>query len=140
MKRTLTIFATAAMAAGMMLAQPAAKQPEHRRMFRQKMAQELNLNDTQKAQAKSIFGNARQAAQPLRAELKQDREAMRVAVKTNDAAQIEKLSRQEGQVLGKLMAVRTEAMAKFYQSLTPEQRAKVDQLHQNWRQRRQHTS
>ena len=140
MKRTLTIFATAAMAAGMMLAQPAAKQPERRGMFRQKMAQELNLNDTQKAQAKSIFANARQAAEPLRAELKQDREAMRVAVKTNDAAQIEKLSRQEGQVLGKLMAVRTEAMAKFYQSLTPEQRAKVDQMHHNWRQRRQHAS
>jgi|SRR5579872_294672 len=139
MKRTLTIFATAAMAAGMMLAQPAANQPHRRGMFGQKLARELNLNDAQKAQAKSIFANARQAAEPLRAQLKQDREALRAAVKTNDTARIDKLSGQEGQIIGKLMAARGEAMARFYQTLTPQQRLQADQLHQSWKNRRRNS-
>ena len=68
--------------------------------------------------------------------MKQDRQALATAVKTNDTAQIDKLSATEVSLIGKLMAVRTEAMAKFYQVLTPEQRMKADQLHQNWRQHR----
>jgi Spy/CpxP family protein refolding chaperone len=134
MKRTITIFATAALAAGMALAQTAAPHHNYRAAGRQRMMQALNLTDAQKAQAKSIFDQARQSTAPLRAELKQDREALRAAVKADDTAQIGKLSSKEGQVIGKLMTVRTEAMAKFYQQLTPEQRAKADQLHQQWRQ------
>jgi Spy/CpxP family protein refolding chaperone len=137
MKRTLTIFAAAALAAGLMVAQTAATHKNPRMAARQRMEEALNLTDAQKAQAKSIFLNARQEAQPLRAQLKSDREALRVAVKANDTAQIDKLSANEGRVIGKLMAVRHEAMAKFYQSLTPEQRAKADQLHSQMKQNRE---
>lgn len=138
MKRSLTLLATVAMAAGMALAQPAADHSNNRRaMFRERIAQELNLNDAQKAQAKSIFAATRQETAPLRSQLKQDRAALRIAVKTNDRAQIEKLSSEEGRIVGKLMAARSESMAKFYQTLTPEQRAKADQLHSSWMQRRQ---
>lgn len=132
MKRTLTIFGATVLAAGMMFAQGQANHARHR-------MEALNLNDAQKAQAKAIFGEAKQSAAPLRAELKQDREAMANAVKSNDRAQIEKLSTAEGRVLGKLMAVRTEAMAKFYQTLTPEQKAKAEQLHQQMKEHRHAT-
>jgi Spy/CpxP family protein refolding chaperone len=136
MKRTMTILAGAALAAGLVLAQTATTHHNPRATARQRMMQALNLTDAQKAQAKTIFENARQSTAPLRAELKQDREALRAAVKANDRAQIGRLSAVEGQAIGKLMAVRTEAMAKFYQQLTPEQRAKAEQMHQQWKSRR----
>lgn len=134
MKRTLTVIAGAALAAGMMLAQTAAPHPNYRAAAHQRMMQALNLTDMQKEQAKAIFQNARQSAAPLRAELKQDREALRAAVKADNVGQIDRLSAQQGQVMGKLMTVRTEAMAKFYKELTPDQKAKAEQLHQQWRQ------
>ena len=150
MKRRLTMFAaTGAMAAGLMFAQqaPAVQQggnhiprQGNHMMFRQRMAQRLNLTDAQKAQAKSIFQATRQSTLAVRNDLKANREALAAAVKANDTAQIEKLSRKQGELVGKLTVARTEAMAKFYQTLTPEQRAKVDQIHQNWRQHRQRAS
>jgi len=139
MKRTMTILGTAALAIGMAFVQSAATQPHHNRRMtaRQHMMQALNLTDAQKSQAKILFQETRQTVAPLRAQLKEDRAALQMAIKTNDKAQINKLSAAEGQVIGKLMAVRTEAMAKFYQTLTPEQRAKAEQMHHQWKTQRQ---
>lgn len=138
MKRTLMLLATTALAAGMVFAQ-AVNHPNRRAMARQRMEQALNLTDAQRAQAKTIFQSARQEAKPWVAQLKQDRAALKAAVKSDNLQQIDKLATARGQVMGKLMAARSEAMAKFYQILTPEQRAKADQMHQQrrqqWRQR-----
>lgn len=136
MRRILTILATTALATGIVVARPPAAQPDRRATVRQRLVQALDLNAMQKDQAKLIFQQARQSAEPLRSQLKQDRQALAAAVKTNDKAQMDKLSVERGQLLGKLTATRTEAMAKFYQILTPEQRAKAAQLHQEWRQHR----
>lgn len=140
MKRILTILAGTALAAGMALAQTqtpgAPNRPGHSPMAHRRMAQSLNLSDAQRAQAREIFGQARKAAQPLRAEMKLDRQALSAAVKANDKSEIDKLSAAEGRLIGKLMAARTEARARFYQVLTPEQRMKADQMHQGWRQHR----
>lgn len=143
MKRTLTILGSAVLAAGMALAQPApaANSSNSSRAgkwaaARQRWEQSLNLSDMQKQQAKTIFQSARQSALPLRNELRQDRQALRLAVKTNDPAQIQKLTAEEGHVIGKLMAVHSEAFARFYQDLTPAQRAKADQMQHNRPMRR----
>ena len=101
-----------------------------------RLAQALNLTDTQKDQARTIFQQARQSAQPIRQELKQNREKLSAAAKiTNSGSDIQKLATEQGRLLGKLIAIRTEAKAKFYQMLTPEQRVKDDQLHEQFRQR-----
>ena len=141
MKRIATILAATALAAGMALAEtqttPApANQPRHHAMAHRRLVQDLNLTGAQKAQAREIFSHAREVAQPLRAQIKQDREALSAAVRANDKSQIEKLSAAEGRLIGKLMAARTEARAGFYSLLTPEQRAKADQMRQAWRQQR----
>ena len=47
--------------------------------------QALNLTDAQKQQAKEIFAKSRQAAVPLRQELRANREAMAQAVKATPA-------------------------------------------------------
>jgi Spy/CpxP family protein refolding chaperone len=145
MKSNLTRFAAvAALAAGMSFAQQATPAPQpapakpmagmHARI-RNRMMQNLNLTDAQKQQAKAIFQQARQTAQPIRQQLQQNREAMAAAVKANDTARIQSLATTQGTLRGQVMAIRAQALAKFYSGLTPDQRAKADQMHQQFRQR-----
>jgi len=141
MKRNWIKFAAAgALAAGMIFAQTATPQPHRangaahvnrRAMAHQRMMKALNLTDAQKEQAKAIFQQARQSVQPIVQQLKQNREALAAAVKVNDTAKIQQLSAKQGQLRGQVMTVRAEAMANFYQNLTPEQRAKSDQMRQS---------
>ena len=143
MKNTWLRFAAAAAIAGGMLlaaqevgsqpAQPAVQQ--HRRGAR--IAQYLNLTPAQEAQAKAAFLAARQSALPIRQQLKQTRAAMFQAVRANDTASIDQLSAQEASLKGRISALRQEAFAKIYSTLTPEQRVKADQLPAHLRQMRQ---
>lgn len=149
MKTLLTRFATvAALAAGMAVAQTPAPAPatppapgkaamRPRGAIRHRMLQALNLTDAQKQQAKAIFQQTKQNIQPIAQQAKQNREALAAAVKANDTAQIQQLSAQQGNLQGQLVAMRSESMAKFYATLTPEQRAKADQIQQRVRQRMQ---
>jgi Spy/CpxP family protein refolding chaperone len=127
MKHSLTRFAAvAAVAAGMAFAQaPVSRHARAGRMF-----QQLNLTDAQKAQAKTVFQQERQSVQPLMQQLKTNREALAAAVKANDTARIDALAKEQGILHGQLLAARTEAMAKVYATLTPEQKAKADALRQ----------
>ncbi len=151
MKHLVKFATVAAMAAGMTFAQTQAQpaqpaQPAQtragrhfagRRAMRQRMMQTLNLTDSQKQQAKTIFQQARQNAQPLREQLKQNREALSAAVKADNTAQIQTLSAQRGKLEGQMLGVRSEARAKFYSILTPDQKAKADQMHQQSKARMQ---
>lgn len=90
---------------------------------------------------KAIFQNARTTAQPIRAQLKENRMALATAAKTGESdAQIQQLAAKEGKLLGQMVTIRTEAMSKAYALLTPDQRTKADQLmqqaKQNWQSRR----
>jgi Spy/CpxP family protein refolding chaperone len=99
------------------------------------MMQVLNLTTTQQQQADTIFSDARQKAQPIRQEIRQNREALYAAVKANNTSEIDRLSSHQGELQGAALAVRSEAMAKFYAILTPGQRTKWDEIHREMRQR-----
>ena len=144
MKPQLFQFAAVtALAAGMALAQAPATgtRPAPQRVpfahpvfGHEQMMQALNLTTVQQQQANTIFGDARQKAEPIRQEMRQNREALHAAVKANNTSQIERLSSHQGELQGKALAIRSEAMAKFYAILTPEQRTKADQmLSRMWR-------
>jgi Spy/CpxP family protein refolding chaperone len=90
----------------------------------------LNLTPAQQAQEKSIFQATRQSAQPIRQQLRQTRQSLQAAVQANDTAQIQQLAQTEGSELGQLMAIRSTAMAKVHQILTPEQQQKLAALEQ----------
>jgi Spy/CpxP family protein refolding chaperone len=90
----------------------------------------LNLTPAQQAQEKSIFQGARQSGQPIRQQLKQTRQSLRAAVQANDAAAIQQLAASEGGQIGQLAAIRSTAMAKVYQMLTPDQQQKLASLQQ----------
>src|SRR5215831_15579180 len=123
MKDNLIRFVTvAAMAAGMTFAQtpaspsqqpPAAGQHMARRGdFHERMMQQLNLSASQKQEAKTIFGQARTDAKPVREQLRQNREAMLAAVKANDTARIHTLATERGSLQAKMVEIRSDAMAK----------------------------
>ncbi|PWU06463.1 MAG: hypothetical protein C5B51_12295 [Terriglobia bacterium] len=139
----MKLTAIMALATGMVFAQAPAPNPQggpHAFMRRHmaRLAQELNLTDAQKQQAKTIFQNARTTAQPLRDQLKQNHQALSAAAKAGQSdASIQQLATQQGNILGQLVAIRTQAFAKFYAVLTPEQRAKADQMQQDFQQRLQ---
>jgi Spy/CpxP family protein refolding chaperone len=144
MRNHLIRFGTvAAMAAGMAFAQTPAKpmpmpqgnRMEQRREFRERMMENLNLSETQKADAKAIFAKAREEAQPVRAEMRQNREALDTAIKANDTAKIHSLSTRQGALMAKMTEIRADARAQFYAKLTPEQRTKADEMHRQMKQR-----
>jgi Spy/CpxP family protein refolding chaperone len=94
------------------------------------LSSQLGLTAAQQTQAKSIFQNARQSAQPIRQQLKQTRQSLRAAVQSNNTAQIQQLAASEGSQVGELAAIRGTAMAKVYQILTPDQQQKLASLRQ----------
>lgn len=146
MKRQFLQFAAiSALAAGMAIAQapatgshPASRTTPsaHPGCARfEEMMQALDLTPQQRESAKTIFSDARQKAEPIRLAMRQNREALDAAVKANDTAQIERLATHQGELQGKALAIRSEARAKFYAMLTPEQRTKADQMHEEMRSR-----
>lgn len=118
---------------------PPAAAPMHHRFHNRgaRLAQYLNLTPEQIAQAKADFQAARQSGQPIRQQLRQLRAQMLQAVRANDAAKINQLSAQEGNLKGQLMAIRDATLAKIYASLSPEQQSKADQIPARIHQMRQ---
>ena len=130
--------AQAPAAAGPTAAGPAARQQlraKRAAMLRGRASKALNLSDTQKQQAKTIREQARQTAQPVRDQLQQNRQALTAAVKTGNAAQIQALSKTQGDLMGQAMAIRSQAQAQVYAGLTNDQRQKMDAIQARIQQR-----
>jgi len=149
MKKTwLRFLAVPAIAGGMLLAagpevstqpNPAAQQRAERRQQRgDRIARFLNLTDAQKAQFRSELQATRASARPIHQDLRQVRQQLFQATRANDTGAIRQLSAKEGALEGRVLAMRHDAFAKIYSQLTPEQRAKADQLPAHMRAMRQH--
>ena len=131
----LNVAGAAVLAAGMALAQsaPAQNSPHAGRHGAQagsmidRLSARLNLTDTQKQQAQSIFAEARKSAQPVRAQIRQDKQALAAAVKSGAKADIDRISKNMGPLLAQASAIHAKAFANFYAILTPDQKSKVDQ-------------
>jgi Spy/CpxP family protein refolding chaperone len=140
----IQLIGIGALAGGMVFAQAASPStsgsPTTRRdMMRQhfaQMEQKLNLTDAQKQQAHSIFRSARESSQSIRTQLKENREALAAAAKAGKSdSTIQELATKQGHLLGQEIAIHTQAYKKFYSMLTPDQRTKADQIHQQFRER-----
>ena len=140
--------AIGALAAGMAFAQASAPHPSanppagsssgnHGAMVRQHLAnisQKLNLTSEQQQEMQTIFRQARESAKPVREQLRTNRQALAAAIKADRSSDIRQLATARGSLVGQMTAIYGQARAKFYQTLTPEQRAKADQMHQEFRQ------
>ncbi len=111
-------------------AKPAAK-------LRKRLMKQLELNAAQKQQAKEIFQQVKTANQPVRAELKQNHESLAAAIRSNNVSQINQLTQDRANLMAKTLSTRSQAMAKFYATLTPDQKTKADQIQQKMAKRSQ---
>jgi Spy/CpxP family protein refolding chaperone len=98
-----------------------------------RLTRELNLSPDQQTQARTIFAQARQQAQGLNPKLRDDRQALSAAIKSDNESQIDQITRQDAQINSRARAIHAKAMAKLYSILTPDQKAKFDQAGANWR-------
>ncbi len=105
----------------------AAAQMRKRGAVRQKLlAGYLGLTDAQQAQIKTIRDSARQAALPLRQQLKQTRADLRTAIQAGKP--VDQLASSEGALMGKLIAIRANAREQMRGVLTPTQIQKLQDL------------
>lgn len=88
----------------------------------------LGLSADQKSEFRAIRQQTRQSVQPVADKMQQNRQALAAAIKANDTAQIEALSKTQGELRGQVMALRNESRATMYAELTPDQRAKMGQV------------
>ncbi len=140
-KQLAAMAAVAALAAGSLVF---AAETQGQRHFHRRGALMQVLTDSQKAQAKTIFEQARQQAQPVRQQLMENRKALKAAVESGDTSQIQKLSTTEGNEIGQLMAIHDSAFSKVYQTLSQEQKQKLTELQKSrreaWKARRHETA
>jgi Spy/CpxP family protein refolding chaperone len=139
-KKVLSVFAAGMLVVGMAFAAGQGPGGHHGMMGGGKrldfMATALDLTAAQKETAKGIFDQAKTSAQPIRDQLKQNHEAMAAAIKAGKSeAELTQLATQEGTLMGQLAAIRAKAFSSFYAQLTPEQKTKADQLHQDMKAR-----
>ena len=86
----------------------------------------LNLTDAQKQQAKEIFSQSRQASKPIMDQIRQTRQQLAAAVKAGAPdSEIDKLSAALGPLMAQQSAIHAKAFAKFYGTLTQDQKDKV---------------
>lgn len=90
----------------------------------------LAMTPAQKDQARTDIAHARESATPIRQELMNTNKALQAAIRSDNTAQIQRLSATEGQEIGQLLAIRSSAVAKVYNTLRPDQRSKADALQQ----------
>jgi Spy/CpxP family protein refolding chaperone len=102
-----------------------------------RMGAALNLTDAQKQFARQLMADTRKQAEPVTAELRQNRLDLQTAIKANNTTAITQLGERRGVLMGQLSTLHGKAMASFYQQLTPEQRAKADELQAKFRERAQ---
>lgn len=86
----------------------------------------LGLTDAQKAQAKTIFENAKTAAQPIRTQMQEARKALNAAITAGQP--VDAAAAAVGNLFGQLTAIQAKAREQFRGILTPEQLTKLDQF------------
>jgi Spy/CpxP family protein refolding chaperone len=105
----------------------------------QRMTAQLNLTEAQQAQIKTILQTEKTKIQPLRQQLRQNRQAQTGAVSgTFDEAQVRSFASKQAQIMTDLTVERERTKSQIYAVLTPDQRQKAQALMQEHRQHHMH--
>ena len=93
----------------------------------------LNLTDAQQTQIKAIFESARTAVEPLDAKMDEIHKQLEAATANGqfDEAQVRALANQQAQIMADTIVEHERAKSKIYAILTPDQRAKADEMHKH---------
>ena len=115
---------------------PAAKNSPRRAANRnermvQRLTSRLNLTPTQQNKVKAIFRASRAEHRTLAPQLREERMALKAAVKSDAPATIDQVLQQNAQLNSQAEAIHVKAMAKVYALLTPAQQSTFDQMSAN---------
>jgi Spy/CpxP family protein refolding chaperone len=91
------------------------------------LALRLNLSDSQRQQALTLYQGVEETTRPLEDKLGLARKALREASKNNAMTEIERISAQIGVLSGQIAAVEAKCDSSLYGMLTAEQKQKWDQ-------------
>jgi Spy/CpxP family protein refolding chaperone len=101
-------------------------------------AHDLNLNRAQKAKIQMLWGAERPTiSADLHEFLAENKEMNAIAVQGNsDQSKVQEIADREATAIAKLLVEKVRLQSKIYSTvLTPEQRAKADELQKKWRSR-----
>ena len=84
----------------------------------------LDLTDAQKAQAQTIFDNAKTAASTFTTQVKDNRTAIQTAIESGKG-DLQALTAAQGGLMGQLAFIRAKAASDFYAILTQAQKDKL---------------
>jgi Spy/CpxP family protein refolding chaperone len=148
---TRKTFAAAAIALGLTVpaafAQESSPAPTERHMRAGKrghgfggylpgrVAAALNLTDQQKEFAKQLRADTRKQAEPITAQLRQNRRELAEAIKANNLSGIDQITQRQAPLMAQLSAMHAKARASFYAQLTPEQKARLDESRARFKDR-----
>ena len=88
----------------------------------------LSLSSQQEADATTVFTTAATTESTLRTNERTTHQTLQAVIKTDDAAAIEQAATTLGQINGEMLAARALAQAKFYSTLTADQKTKFAEL------------
>jgi Spy/CpxP family protein refolding chaperone len=95
------------------------------------LSRELNLTDAQTAELKAFLDTERPAVEALMKKLDEAHKQLDESTANGhfDEAQVRTLATQQSQTMADLIVEQERVKAKIYNALTPEQRAKVEEMH-----------
>jgi len=94
------------------------------------IARELNLNETQKGQIKTLLEGAHATMAPLQQKIGEVHKLLEAATANGqfDEAQVRALATQQAQLMAETIVEHQRLKSKAYSLLTPEQRVKADEM------------
>ncbi|HYA41525.1 MAG TPA: Spy/CpxP family protein refolding chaperone [Syntrophobacteraceae bacterium] len=101
--------------------------------------EKLNLSGAQKQQVKAIVTEERAKMKPLLQQLKAGRDQLDILRKsgTFDEAKVRSVAKGQADTLSDLIVIRERMRSGIWALLTPEQRAKGEQMRESWKARRE---
>jgi Spy/CpxP family protein refolding chaperone len=96
---------------------------------------ELNLTDAQKQQIKAIRAEESPKMKPLGQQLKAGRDQLNALMKSGpfDEAKVRSIAKGQADTLTELIVAKERMKSRIYAVLTPEQRAKAEQIRESWK-------
>jgi Spy/CpxP family protein refolding chaperone len=107
-----------------------AKMAQHRIDF---LTKQLSLTPQQQQQAATIFGEIGNNAKATHEQMRTAHDNLKAAIQKNDSAAIEQAANTIGSLNTQMVLAHAKAQAAFYQTLTPEQQAKMNDLESHHR-------
>ena len=92
------------------------------------LTKQLSLTPQQQQQANTIFSDAASNAKANHDQMRTAHDSLKAAIQKNDSAGIEQAANTIGNLTTQMITAHAKAQAAFYQTLTPDQQAKMNYL------------